>query len=103
MQPVIGAKGISEGADVCLPTCKPAVCRALQWVWQLNCMRTFVNNEKQPPVLVTPYIRGINGKIEKKCKHLNIRTSKRTQRRELVRVKNRVKPTYMKGVVYKID
>ena len=29
---VSGGKGISEGADVCLPTCKPAVCRALQWV-----------------------------------------------------------------------
>ena len=31
---VSGGKGLSEGADVCLPTCKPAVRRALQWVWQ---------------------------------------------------------------------
>ena len=39
---VSGAKGISKGADVCLPTYKQAVRRALQWAWQLNCMCTFV-------------------------------------------------------------
>ena len=64
------------------------------------------NTEKQPATLATPYVKGLSEKIEKKCKHLNIRTvfsSKRTLRRELVRVKNRVEPTDMKGVVYKID
>ena len=64
------------------------------------------NTEKQPATLATPYVKGLSEKIEKKCKHPNIRTvfsSKRTLRRELVRVKNRVEPTDMKGVVYKID
>ena len=53
------------------------------------------NTEKQPATLATPYMKDLSEKIEKKCKHLNIRTvfsSKRTLRRELVRVKNRVEP-----------
>ena len=66
---------------------------------------TLNDTDKPPPVLVTPYVKGLSEKIERQCNHLNVRavfSSRRTLRRELVRVKNKVEPFDIKGVVYQI-
>ena len=63
------------------------------------------DTDKPPPVLVTPYVKGLSEKIERQCNHLNVRavfSSRRTLRRELVRVKNKAEPSNIKGVVYQI-
>ena len=60
---------------------------------------------KPPPLLVTPYIKGLSEKIERRYKSMNIRTafsSRRILRHELVRVKERVEPLNIKGVLYKM-
>ena len=72
-----------------------------------NYTHPYDRDTKPPPLLVTPYIKGISGKkIERRCKSMNIRTgfsSRRTLRHELERQEKRVEPLNINGVVYKID
>ena len=61
--------------------------------------------EKQH-LLVTPYVKGLSENIERRCKHINVKTvfsSKRTLRSELVNVKKRIDLSDRKGVVYEIE
>ena len=61
--------------------------------------------EKQH-LLVTPYVKGLSENIERRCKHINVKTvfsSKRTLRSELVNVKKRIDQSDRNGVVYEIE
>ena len=57
-------------------------------------------------LLVTPYVKGLSENIERRCKHINVKTifsSKRTLRSELVNVKKIIDLSDRKGVVYEIE
>ena len=60
-------------------------------------------SSKQPAMLITPYIRGLSERLERKCRNLDIKLvfrSGNTLRSQLTHVKNRIDEEQVKGVVY---
>ena len=60
---------------------------------------------EKPKTLYIPFVKGFSEKVEKRLRHLNIRTVHRTKttiRNRLVRVKGREDPNNVSGVIYSI-
>ena len=67
--------------------------------------QTDTQAETTPKFLHHPYVKGISERIERKCKHLGIRTtlkSRETLRESLVRTKEPQPDRKRKGVVYEV-